>query len=87
MVSVALLAVTASQSRGYSAVNTILVVVVTLLLIAVTVFLSVKLGDRRVKPPPGATWTNLKPATKECSRASRTILGDARPHDQVVTRN
>jgi large-conductance mechanosensitive channel len=30
--------------------NTILVVVVTLLLIAVTVFLSVKLGDRRVKP-------------------------------------
>jgi hypothetical protein len=61
----ALLAVTASQSRGYSAVNTILVVVVTLLLIAVTVFVSGKRGDRRVKPQQDSV-DQPQAGAKEC---------------------
>jgi hypothetical protein len=48
----ALLTSNASPAQAYSAVNTILVVVGTLLTVAVTVFLSVKVSDRRSKRHP-----------------------------------
>jgi large-conductance mechanosensitive channel len=47
-------------------VNTILVVVVTLLLIAVTVFLSVKLSDRRVKRTQEYRVDQPQAGAKEC---------------------
>jgi hypothetical protein len=48
----ALLATNVSPAQTYSAVNTILVVVGTLLLIGVTIFFSLKVTDRRAKRQP-----------------------------------